>query len=696
MADLETAKSTRSAAKGWVTRCMRNLEAFVLLGAQGNCDVFELEAAIEDFNKRLDVLDEAQYAVEAALPEDVLEQDIANSADYREAAVRVKVKAIRLLSSMRSDSDGSQSGHRSTGSMYQDEYQDVRLPKINLPTFDGKVTEWQSFWERFESGVHQKRLRDVDKFHYLRSVLEGEAKLAIEGFELSSANYEAALSILKERFGRQEAIIFAHIQGLLSIQLDEGGRQSRTSCLRKLLEQLLSHVRSLESLGISGDTYGVVLTPVILSRLPRDITLEWSRTGVNKEGDLSFLLEFLKLEVQRRETADAFKAFTTSSGSATSERKRNQKQFKTPSSSRVPAATALTSSTQKKSRRKCEFCQAPHHTTERCPEYVNLSAYEKQEKLRSFHLCFACLGSTHFSRDCKQRCTTCGRRHHVSLCTSGQPKPGKPVYVEQPAASGVKDVHVSVNHQNSNVCSAFKTANVKVVGQRGSVNVTLLFDGGSDHTFVTNDLVKKIGSKWVENCTVGFAPFGGGKSHGNRSVYELQCLGNDGNVISFSAISVPVITLPIKRHPVPKDIMQKVQRLNTYLADDITRTENITVDILVGLDMYWSLVDTDCTRLTDNIVMQNTVFGHVVSGSWLNGSQQVSNNVSHSVNVHALFTLANFQLEGSGVTDQSMRRLWDVEVIGIKPTECSETDTCLDEFNCTVSFVDGRYEVALP
>ncbi len=36
--------------------------------------------------------------------------------------------------------------------------------------------------------------------------------------------------------------------------------------------------------------------------------MEWAREGHGKEGDLNFLLDFLKREIERRERADTFHA----------------------------------------------------------------------------------------------------------------------------------------------------------------------------------------------------------------------------------------------------------------------------------------------------------------------------------------------------------------------------------------------------
>ena len=44
-------------------------------------------------------------------------------------------------------------------------------------------------------------LSDVNKFTYLQPLLQKEAKDSIAGLALTSANYQAAIEILKKRFG---------------------------------------------------------------------------------------------------------------------------------------------------------------------------------------------------------------------------------------------------------------------------------------------------------------------------------------------------------------------------------------------------------------------------------------------------------------------------------------------------------------
>lgn len=78
---------------------------------------------------------------------------------------------------------------------------------MQLQTFDGNVQQWQEFWDIFEASVHQQDLPPVVKFSYLKGTLKGTAAAAISGISVNNDNYDTALSLLKEKFGRPEKII---------------------------------------------------------------------------------------------------------------------------------------------------------------------------------------------------------------------------------------------------------------------------------------------------------------------------------------------------------------------------------------------------------------------------------------------------------------------------------------------------------
>lgn len=94
----------------------------------------------------------------------------------------------------------------------------VKLPKITLPRFRGDLMKWTAFWDSFDSAVHRNdRLSEIDKFNYLRSLLEGTAFDAVAGLALSAVNYVEAMRILQKRFGNKQLIISKHMKTLLAV-----------------------------------------------------------------------------------------------------------------------------------------------------------------------------------------------------------------------------------------------------------------------------------------------------------------------------------------------------------------------------------------------------------------------------------------------------------------------------------------------
>ena len=61
----------------------------------------------------------------------------------------------------------------------------VKLPKLEIVFFSGDKLKWTEFWYAFENAVHNNpRLSNIEKFNYLRSKLNGEAKRAIQRLKL--------------------------------------------------------------------------------------------------------------------------------------------------------------------------------------------------------------------------------------------------------------------------------------------------------------------------------------------------------------------------------------------------------------------------------------------------------------------------------------------------------------------------------
>lgn len=676
MESLASAKRARSSARGWLTRAVKSLEHMLSIK---KCDKFDIEEGLKTLNERYAALKEAQQAVESLLPDEELDADIEEACLIFEHVADVRKTASRKLSSIGNE-DLSETGSVSV-------HQTAKLPKLELPTFNGDVTQWPSFWDKFQATVHNSNLPDVTKFTYLQSLLVGDAKKAVEGLSLTSAHYDIACSLLRKRFGRREKVVFSHIQGLLNVS--SSGKGSRLSQLKSLQDQILVHVRSLEALEVSGSTYGIVLTPLVLSRLPSDVRLEWARKGEEKEGDLQYLLEFLDAEVYRRERAEPLQVLPV-------EKTTESKRHKLPAN--VTSASALKAS----SSFVCGFC-SKNHPSAKCFSLSRLSTQEKQRRIRDAGLCFKCLGTGHVAKRCSAMCFKCQGNHHSIICT-GANKNKKPE-TEVLNAADVQRVNKEPSHDvNDDTSSKESESHVGVAGTakckmkssvlqvvkvnvtcaKGSREVALMLDSGADRTYVSCKFVKELCPKWAGSVDLKYSVFGGGHSSTlTRNVYEFDVSGMNElkTNVTLRAVEVPVICAPLSRPNLNEHVLSKFGEME--LADQLVSSDCVEIDVLVGMDHYWQLVKGNVRRIPNsNLVAQETIFGWVLSGAF--------DGVSNTALSRQFLCLQD-------LSENTVRRFWELDSIGVSSNHCiAPQDKVLEEFNKTVQYKDGRYEVALP
>jgi len=45
----------------------------------------------------------------------------------------------------------------------------IKLPHLEITSFDGSVLRWRKFWDQFEAAIHNTKFSSIDKMNYLRS-----------------------------------------------------------------------------------------------------------------------------------------------------------------------------------------------------------------------------------------------------------------------------------------------------------------------------------------------------------------------------------------------------------------------------------------------------------------------------------------------------------------------------------------------
>jgi hypothetical protein len=188
------------------------------------------------------------------------------------------------------NSNGSNERGSSLGSTCQVQ---VRLPKIELPTFDGDILCLQSYYQSVKvSIVDNSALADVQKLEYIMRSLKGVAAESVKGFSKVAENYESVLSTLKERFGHLRLILDAHMRGL--IHLPRLSAEDATS-MRVFYDKVVGR----ECMGekYSSETLAPVLVPLIVDKLPNKLVEKWElEIGDKKEDCLPIKTLFTFLE----------------------------------------------------------------------------------------------------------------------------------------------------------------------------------------------------------------------------------------------------------------------------------------------------------------------------------------------------------------------------------------------------------------
>ena len=556
------------------------------------------------------------------------------------------------------------------------------------------MTRWLSFWNSFESAIHNNpALSSVDKFNYLNSLLESTAAEAIAGLALTAANYEEAVDTLKRRFGNKQLIVSKHMDALLNLPTVHSHHDLRG--FRHLIDLIEMNVRGLKALGVTAESYGGLLTSIMMNKLPAEIRLIISREFTDDNWDVERLMAMVHREIDARERSAA------STGSRAPAPRSPQRR-----SPPTAAAFVVSDSTPT----GCVFCNGGHQP-QSCTVVVEANA--RMKALRGQGRCYLCLRKHHLSKDCRSptRCCICRGRHHVSICrqrsANDTNSPRAPpsnnnvemngrVVTTNPApvrSTGGVGTRTSTNNLSVGARTPvlLQTARLKLYNPDGDsrvfFEVRAILDGGSQRTYVTSRVKDRLNlaTRRVECLRV--KTFGTEKAQDKCcEVVELGVHTQTGETLKMAALTVPFVCNPVTCQPTQQAMETYEHLLGLELADSAEPEEELQVDVLVGSDVYWSLVTGDVRRGRKGPVAIHTKVGWVLSGPTAPAESMTTLAITST---HVCKTDC---LPIKGNLDDQLKRFWDLESLGIMKNE----DSVYQKFTQKISFDGQRYQVSLP
>ena len=669
MAELKKLISTRRGYRAHLTILLQSVTE-ILNNAQplSEDNIATMRDLHEQLQRKQELISGLDAKILKVTSEEEIEAEILHTEEISSSISTAKAKITHRLSSTTSAEVTARRPEARTSAQEHV----TRLPKLDLPQFAGNPLHWQSFWDCFEATVHvNSSLTGVQKLSYLRAQLCGDAARVIAGFQLTNNSYDHSITLLKQRFGQTYKQVEARMQALI----DSPSPNNTLPSLREFYDTTEGHIRSLTTLGKPKDSYGSLLVPILLGKLPSKTKQNIIRAHGRNEWTITELQTAILNELHILEMG------------LTAE----------PQTPQVPPTAAFYTGTKKGKR--CPFCTGSH-----IPSLCESVKDPKQrcDIVRQNKLCYNCLGHHKVSScNSKHRCHNCQRKHHTSLCTSGQQNanpseqptndaqqtptlPGQSSTTTNKNSTETTSLSMTLPSSKNSVC-LLKTAVATITNGEKRTRANLLFDEGSQRSFITQDLANTLALQPCRKEDITISSFGT-QCQLNRqmAVAVVNLLTLSGQTVPLTVLVVPHIATPIQ-NTVSSNVTRLPHLKNLTLAHSLTTDREFEISLLVGADHYWDIIGDKIVR-GDGPTAVESKLGYLLSGPAPPATGQFLTSTS---SVMMLLTTPNeFNLE----------HFWDLESIGVTYTSDGPVDKALDHYlaSCVTRDQDGAYVARFP
>lgn len=524
-----------------------------------------------------------------------------------------------------------------------------KLPHLDIPIFSGKdYTKYTSFIDLFTAVIdNNSSLSDVQKLFYLRKFLTEDALAVIVNLPLVNQSYREALVLLKKRFDNRARLISNHINVILELPSMQKGT---ATALRAFISQVQQQLHALKNLEQPVNTWDMLL-----------ITL------LSKKLDLYTCRAYqLDRNMDMLPTMEEFISFLEKRAMALEDTVESKK---TTIQNKVSNVV-----TKNKSTNQCLYCNGTDHAMYVCPRFKTAPIEDRTKFVESKKLCTMCLknhtGKCRFSFTCK----VCRAGHNTLLHKDTIP---------------AAERSVSLHSHDASVNILLPTIRVKLIDRHGSdIYVRALLDSASQVSFVTTELVEKLGLK-TKSQTSNIVGIGNKNQTINKCVdLTLHSPVNDYvklnvkfNVVDSITSNLPQHSFDISKLKIPKNIC---------LADENCNVTDV-ISMLLSAEIYFSiLLPNGLIKIDNGPVLQNTLFGYTLAGN-IPSKTIVHNNKCES-------RVTNLAICNSNKMEEVMEQFWLAEGIPQAATKQNTQEFQKSEsyFNESVQLQDKKFIVKMP
>lgn len=518
-----------------------------------------------------------------------------------------------------------------------------KLPRIELPTFSGKYEDWPSYQDLFTALVHNTSLNNVQKLHYLKTSVAGEAEMLLRHIQITENNYTQAWELLQGRFGNTKMIVNSILRRMFG---QKKAANHSANQIKSLLDITTECINSLKNMKISTDSWDPIIVFMIGQKLDTELLIDWEEHALKeKKNDMPSWEDMQKFLESKFRTLELVAPIASTSR----EKPQAQKSFHVTIENgeeesedifQAAHANVYTEPT-------CTFCNGNHYIFN-CKEFAKQTVPQRQEFAQNNLLCYNCLVPIHIVLRCKQNTThrLCKKKHHSLLHQDKEVQPQMQSQI-QPEQK-ITTAHFSREQTGHDVLLA--TAQVEVKASNGDTHILrALIDQGSEASFVSARVVDLLELK-RSNINGVVSGVGEGSQTPLKHLVDLSIMSRYTNQpVQVKAYVLKTISTRLPSRHITMNWPKELQTLE--LADPTYHTPS-KIDLLLGAAVFCKIIEDGLVRMADGIVAQKTSLGWILSGQMED---------KPTINSHNVVTL---HLTRMVAEDKDMlRRFWELEAI---------------------------------
>ncbi|XP_071577593.1 uncharacterized protein [Temnothorax nylanderi] len=494
------------------------------------------------------------------------------------------------------------------------------LPRIQLPHFSGTYEEWPPFRDLFLSVIGENSsISNIERFHYLRSCLQGPAEKLIHSLTVTGNNYDRAWAILSTHYENKKKLIRSNFATFTAVAKM---KTAIADGLSRVHNAITSAVNAQESIGRPIDSHGMNLFNHLVVELfdPRT-RLEWesSSGGSVEPPNHDTLMNFITKRILTLNAAYPKNIVNTAS---------------------EPSRSAKTHIAKRTEPSQCPLCNG-EHSLMGCRDFKAKQASERKTVAETNKLCFNCLGN-HPVAKCQstRNCMTCNSRHHTMLHDAYASEPKPAAEVSALSAVGKADDRKAI---------LLATARVIVADRRGEPHeVRALIDRGSEVSIVSESLVQRLR---LPRSRTRMSIFGiGGSQSGSTRGKVSMSLTSTTTGATLTAVAFVLPRLSLYQGSAIKCNTTWPHLQGLPLADP-RFAANDPVELLLGAEVCSAILEDGLRRgKPQTPIAQKTTMGWILSRGC-----GATSFLGHRSSLHAHFSVVKLTPEEGECERHSVR-----------------------------------------